>query len=367
MFKKNPNCQFSVVDIPISFVLYTLLLLVIFSLVFTVFIFPHTFFPEKYFYDAGKITSLATSIHNLQPFSSYANTGRFYNLFGLENVVTFQKICTLFFLLYLSTTAKSLFYAFICVLVLSPCLIFFVLPTKDILVGVFFLSLVLFKRCNNNVLIAIITAFLSCYALFFRVYFFAIGLVFISKFIFEWVNRFIDRKTIFIILIIMSAIVFMIFKSEILTILSYLVNLRNNLSEYRLGDSDAQSAFINYDYSKYVIMNFIFNYIVSAFNLLFPLVFYFSLKSLFLCIINFVTFTLAIIQIRSLSSKQRTFSWLFFSHFFVSIIFEPDLGSYLRHQSIFMPIIIFPLIDASRFKQFVSISPSNALNSSAAI
>ena len=117
----------------------------------------------------------------------------------------------------------------------------------------------------------------------------------------------------------------------------------------------------------YIVVNFVLNYIVSALYLLFPLIFYFSLKSLFLCVINFVTFTLAIMQIRSSSSKQRTLAWLFLSHFFVSIIFEPDLGSYLRHQSIFMLIIFFPLIDTSRFKQFISISPSSALKSSASL
>lgn len=333
-----------------------------FCMAFFAIYFSQMFYSEKYFFDANHISRLAELPYALQLFSPFENTSLVYHFFGLNNVVFFQKISLLLFFIYLLITARDVICALIFTVLFSPCMIYLSIPTKEIIVGLFFVALVFFQNSSNRLFVGVISVFLFSYALLFRNYYCIIGLIFITRYLIAFLNELFEKKIILILGSLVTFFVFLVFKHQVLGILDRLVNIRNHLSLFRMGSDSAMSAFVNHDYTNYTTINFLMNYIVSAFHMLFPWVFYLNFKSLVLFILNLVTFNLCYLQLRSSSFKQRALAWLFLSHFFTSVIFEPDLGSYIRHQSVFMFVIIFPLIDNDRFRQFFSLRLNKLIN-----
>ena len=85
----------------------------------------------------------------------------------------------------------------------------------------------------------------------------------------------------------------------------------------------------------YIPTNFIeaiINYIYISSIIFFPIIYFYSIKEIFLTIINyFIIKYLLMIRTIKTTYKTNILYALFYSHLFVLIIFEPDLGSYLRH------------------------------------
>jgi hypothetical protein len=81
------------------------------------------------------------------------------------------------------------------------------------------------------------------------------------------------------------------------------------------------------------IFNFIINYFYAIFRLNFAFILSPKPQELFLALNLGVYFFLTLIGIRAADARVRLPTLLFVAHFGVMMLFEPDLGSYLRHTS----------------------------------
>lgn len=94
----------------------------------------------------------------------------------------------------------------------------------------------------------------------------------------------------------------------------------------------ARTAFLNY-LPPNNLPNFLVDYIYAALRLNFAPLFNFGIKELFLSFNVLAFLALAIVGMRATDERVRLPALLYISHFLVSILFEPDLSSYLRHSS----------------------------------
>jgi hypothetical protein len=81
------------------------------------------------------------------------------------------------------------------------------------------------------------------------------------------------------------------------------------------------------------LLNFLLNYMYAFLVCVFPLLIDRTPKELILIIFNLACAFLLVVGLRSKNQAACSLSRLFLAHFIVLLLFEPDLGSYLRHLS----------------------------------
>jgi hypothetical protein len=81
------------------------------------------------------------------------------------------------------------------------------------------------------------------------------------------------------------------------------------------------------------LLNFLLNYMYAFLVCVFPLLIDRTPKELILIIFNLACAFLLVVGLRSKNHAACSLSRLFLAHFIVLLLFEPDLGSYLRHLS----------------------------------
>ena len=82
------------------------------------------------------------------------------------------------------------------------------------------------------------------------------------------------------------------------------------------------------------LVEFIYNYFYVSSIMILPILKFFSIKELFLLTLNIISLRILFLSFKIIDQiKVRFFISLFLSHLLVLFLFEPDLGSYLRHSS----------------------------------
>lgn len=98
-----------------------------------------------------------------------------------------------------------------------------------------------------------------------------------------------------------------------------------------INPESAKTAFFNWD-QAYSAVSFFTNYVYALLRLQLPILFQPNIKTLFLQFIVVAVWALVILGYRKGDRTTRMLLTLFASHQLVITLFEPDLGSYLRHS-----------------------------------
>jgi hypothetical protein len=125
-------------------------------------------------------------------------------------------------------------------------------------------------------------------------------------------------------------------------VLLELNEVRDVLNALVVLNHSANTAFLNPDHGVGAGA-FLVNYFYAAVRLNFPVIFNIRAQEIFLTLFSLSWFLLIMAGIRSGEPVARFVACLILAHLLVEWIFEPDLGSYLRHVSSII-VLIIPLL-----------------------
>ncbi|REE79664.1 hypothetical protein [Pantoea ananatis] len=287
--------------------------------------------PAKLSIDAIKVSQYLDNPLFLD--GSFRTTGAFLYSFGEFFAFFITWITGLLFIGIVATVSKNLIGICLALYLIVPCLALnLVWPAKEtiviimsILVYSLYNTLLVRKNMRFSFVLGVVILYFL-YSYFFRMYYFLIiafylGICFIH----------LKLKLNLLLSLMIMVLVFAFLPNEFHAISQGQRDISNAYAQ--LIGSDNRTAFTN-PVSAEGGLNYIYNFFWAMLHLLLPVLFFHSINEFVLLSYN-ILFVYAIY--RSLSycpyhNKNNIFmSLLFISHYYVQVLFEPDLGSYLRH------------------------------------
>ncbi|MGH7076096.1 MAG: hypothetical protein ACREFD_18140 [Stellaceae bacterium] len=268
------------------------------------------------------------------------------NLFGyggLTVIVIAISAVIVWNLVTIPERTETFFYALLIVIAAAP--LWMVRPQKEILVVILTgASLLVLKLVPLRALqMAIICALYVLYAdLAGRIYYYLIPLAFI---LFA-AGSFSGGRTR--IVLVLGVIAGLLLAPH--SLIAKLNEVRNALDLFVVREHLVHTAWLN-PLSGNSVFDFLGNYFYAAVRINFPILFHIRAQETFLTIFSIAWLRLLVAGFRSSNPIARMAACLIAAHMTVEFIFEPDLGSYLRHISSTVPLIL-PLLAALDAEQF---------------
>lgn len=284
--------------------------------------------------DAGRVAELSDGANFLD--GSYAAVAFLYGLVPgplLSPFTYFVGICFMLVTMRgLRTNVHALIIAILCIAPASLAIDEF---QKDLILAIFIItaSVAITSQRSSFIKIVVIFSIYLVYAQFFRAYFILIILIFMAIFFYRSVPIYVKLLVIAVALIILVNV-----PTNVLVELQGARDMVNGTRLARNGLAGARTAFFN-PYPIDGLLNFSLNYCYSIIRLNLPFLFDQSLNELFL-FVNVVIYISGVWWAYSGGSKAaRLAATLLVSHMLVLFMFEPDLGSYIRHLSTALPYL----------------------------
>jgi len=262
---------------------------------------------------------------------------------GYKNANILNFFISLFYLNFCIYNNKYIPFQFFWILVLSASIVLFLrIPHKEIvLIFSYFLIYLNYQYFGKKekITLILLILFVLLYGYFARTYFLLIAFFYFTLFIFFNISK-IQRFYFSILSII-------IFFTIPLEYLNELQSHRDTASNYRIINSSwdgFRTSFINpLEITSHT--NFIINYIYAFIRLNFPIFFDLTFKEIFHTIIIVGSFYIFFFKKINYQLSNYNFvnniKLLMLAHFMVLWLFEPDLGSYLRHLLSYYPLLLF--------------------------
>lgn len=320
------------------------------------------FLPEKYFYDSNTILSYFNYRGPLISFDSYLNTARFYKLFGFEHFPSnlfaglFNYILFFFFIIKIIRITNSRISDLLFIFMLTwniPVSIYLGQFSKEIVslivIGIQLLLIHYKVRYYKTLIILLILI----YGILFREYW--IIIIYFTLILYLVFNKGIDiNKKVFLKIGKVSSFllfysgVFILFLAVTYILNRYLTDARTLVNVDRLNSADAvtiiQNTFINTNFITDML-----NWLIGWLQLLFPFNLFFvssysSLLFMIWNIINIFVFIYIFKKTRSYMIKNKEISWSLawvISFSLVQGMFEPDYGSYFKHEISILPYFLY--------------------------
>lgn len=206
---------------------------------------------------------------------------------------------------------------------------------KDLILVVFIMLASLIMTSDRSTLtkVLVISVLYLAYAQFFRFYFILVLALFLAIFFF--------RSLPLIGKILLVGVTLIVIVNVPLSVWVELQGARDMVNGARLarnGLAGARTAFFN-PFPIDGLTNFLLNYLYAMLRLNLPFLFNQGPNELFL-FINVVIYVSAVWwSYRHGSKTARMAATLILSHMLVLFLFEPDLGSYIRHLSTTLPYL----------------------------
>lgn len=323
--------------------------------------------PEKYFKDSSFILTLmdgnyvADKTYNMTAF--IFDKINFLKFYSLQQWSIFFAVIFNFIIVYILYKSKKnyklsqYFFIYASTILLN---IYVFNLSKDIIQFCVFLLIYLIlinpKMNNQNKLISILTI-LVLEAFMYRIYYGIMAFVLLTIYIIYLVfirNRNLNKNNIIKIIFLCLFFFFMeVFFISLISKENYntIILARSNINMYREFDTNAATIIneplgINDTFSK-----FIGNYSLNFLRIAFPIELFFK----GIIYIPFVFYQLYIIYVfiktlKKINDKNILLVATFLSYFMISVIFEPDFGSFIRHESA-MALILIALSNESISKK----------------
>lgn len=348
--RRNRNLQRRRKGLAINRLRWTTFLILGIAYLALLYVGPEMFLPTQA-NDAQSVAALSSSADEVNSFDGYAAMAFIYSVTSSWSRYLILIGVALAFLYaatrYIQTLPQAMAVGFLSV---APMLLFLCFFVKDTMYLPFMvLALAVFQNVRSTLWAVVIGAVLMClYAVIFRQYFLLIALAFVAIVIFRksnWLARFLIVISIPIILLAIPVDIYV-----------YLQEQRDIVNAGRIGFSGAgnRTAFIN-PLAATGLESFLYNYGYAVLRLNLPIIFGSGLKE---AAMMAQILLLALLVGLGLSSKDPRVwrpTTLFLAHFMVLMLFEPDLGSYLRHIMTSMPL----LAPAVALMQLRSVRPSS--------
>ena len=307
--------------------------------------------PNKFFFDEKTIINGIGKTTKFYPNDSYANTSYFFSAFSLNEwkkiIAVFSFLIMMVFICFSTSVKRLLFTTFYTVCITH----FFLQLSKEfIVIFIHTLSLVIFFVCflfHQNkkqtwidyIPLFFISIIYFFYIHYFRSYYLIALLVAAGLLLLKYTN-----KEFAFTLITLVVLYFLFFSHE--HSIDKIDGIRDVLNQHRHNSNTALSMFTNLFPAKGII-NFFINYCYAFLRLFFPVFFYYSVKSVFLTLFNLLLLILikdCVYSIKQNKDKNIIFPYfcicLLAGHWLTQILFEPDLGSYLRHLSSYCLLLL---------------------------
>lgn len=277
--------------------------------------------------DAETVAFLSETVDEVGLFDSYGATAFIYGSLPEVARVALEGLVAIGFIFILLRSIRGMsalvLASFLC---MSPIILFLSFFTKETILLVFLIAAYLSVRYSHNNMQRFLKvgAIYLVYGLLFRQYYLLITLMLGYLLMLRSASG-ASR----IIIVALTAGALFAAPHEVYRALN---DARDAVNYTRMGFGDEanRSAFMNLVESQGPI-SFLINYTYAAARLNLPLIFFIGIKELFLMVNVFSYFFLAGIGLYGGDEKTKFASLLFISHVAVLTLFEPDLGSYLRH------------------------------------
>lgn len=359
-----------------TFILCSLIFLI--SIVIT--IFKYNILPAKYFYDSNKIVDIMMGIGESDSgFDFAANFYKCIDIFRIHElelvingkivvvsamlqwglILSFVGTTLVFFLLIKRRNYTLLEYMFLYAsMVLLNIYVFNI--SKDFIQFLFILLLYIILISNkftNIIKIFLMGLVLSYVAFNFRIYYgimalFIVNLYGIYMLFFK--NRCLNIKNL-IIFVLLSFLVFFVevFLIGIISSSSYdeIMYARSSVNDLREGSMDAATMITEPFGDNTNIFIFSINYIVDFIRMMFPLELLLKNVKYVVFVIYqlFITYNLIRLWKRMQGNNKQVLLFIvIFSFEMMSVIFEPDFGSFVKHQSA-MTLLFLEMVISNKF------------------
>lgn len=335
--------------------LFLVIILIILENIF-VKTFIYNILPSKYFYDALVILSGVTGNLNLDTSYMYAiNIFKKINILGLDTLKYWGYYISIFILpilIYIVSKKNKYHYKqYIFLLASFTLLDIYVLGlSKDVIQFVYFLILYLIlanQKMSNSHKLILACIVLLYEALHFRIYYSIMAMLMVTiYFIYIYFirNQKINKKSIIKIMLISLILFFIeVFIVQIINFNNYnaILNARNSVNVNRIGSTDASTIIndlLGFNKNYFIFMG---NYLINIIRLVFPLELITKgyLQIIFMIYQMFITINL-IKSCKEINDNNVLWIITVISFIMISTIFEPDFGSFVRHESTLFLILL---------------------------
>lgn len=328
-----------------------------------------TFLPPKYFYDSSRMLSMSTGSNSMQAWGdAYEIVADVFRKINLLNFNSLEDWA--FFLAFIFGIALIFMFSRIdepdelqciftlCSIGLLNVYIFNI--SKDIIqYGIFFLiySVIINKRLNKPIKLALITYIFYWESTFFRSYYILMGALFIILYcIFNFIkkrNKPINKLMLLnIFFVIFFSMFLLIFFSQFISYEDYetLINIRHTATNEGATSSIRNIFDDNGNLGLYMV-----NYVINAVRMMIPVelltngVYYLPFVVYQVFILYYLV--LAIKKVNKNTDDNIIFALCAFGgYLLVSFTFEPDFGSFVRHEAATFPILHLMVLNKSNYR-----------------
>ena len=361
---KDYNKKSSIIKSNIS-----IILLSIFPFTAFVKFIQFNFLPDKFFYDGNHILSIMQQdyLYFIQS-DSYNNTALLFksiNIFNFDSLLEWSILISFFadvYLLLFLSNKKILnlrqIISLYCMLGLLNIYVFNL--SKDIIQFTVFVIIgaVLGSSRKKQVKIVFVSIILFAESILYRSYYILTALFFIAisviipHIIKNEKQKISNFKKIFILAaLLFAALHIFLDVSQILLPDEYneLILIRHKLTARRVGDSDAQTLIVNLIEDNGNHFLFVINYFINAIRIMLPIellprgLYYFP----FFIFQILCTFSLleCIAKFNKLSENTRLAFYIMCAYYLVAFLFEPDFGSFVRHEAATFPVLYYLVVE----------------------
>lgn len=325
-------------------------------------LFMYDALPQKYFYDANHILNVMNNVGLTDKAYTYtANMFNFFNMFGFSTIEEWGYLISIIFLpiLIFEIAKKKKFNNFELIFIISSIglLNIYVFGlSKDVIQFIYFLAIFFVLKSNklsNLKKIILICIILLYEALNFRVYYAIMAMLVVTIYYIYLIfidGRKISKKTFKkIILIAFFAFFLETFVVQLISSENYesILNARYSVNIFRQDGTDSNTLINDLLGRNTNYFIFIGNYFINAIRLMFPIELFLKgpKQGIFVIYQIFVSFCL-IKACRKINKENCLWIITVISFFMISFIFEPDFGSFVRHETT-MFLILLEVINIS--------------------
>ena len=319
-------------------------------------VFAHQFLPEKYYYDAVLI---ATDPYNQKGFiNSYPVAMMLYDPVFLNNlpypILAIFQLLIIFYCFYRMSIPKNFTKLYLSNILIWSALIalsiYISMPSKEFINILFiFLIAFIFKsiQLRQKIKITIILVLFVLFGLWYRIYFIMIPVLAVTSFLVFRLK--IRKKIITSIFVSLIAAIFMSVSYAVVSGEYMSESTREELNEKRKGRQDSQTLILSPVKTNnaigeavgimygYVTVNLPFQSLIKFYYK--PQVILFSIWQILLFYVLIIKFNKAREESTSAYDERLWLFHIVFSYFVIQGVFEPDLGSSIRHKFGVLPII----------------------------
>lgn len=332
-------------------------LLLIFPIAIIVKIAQQIILPDKYFYDSQKILMIMNgSISADKSYLVTADLFNFINIFKFDSLIEWSILLAFIFniiVFYILLTRHKKYtftqYVFIYASIVLLNIYVFNLSKDIIQFIVFFIisNIIVNRKMSNFSKIITIALIMVIEALTYRIYYGIMAMILFSIYGIYLVfikNKVVNKKNILKIIIISILLFFLeLFIISLVSQNSYnsIVNARNSVNQYREDGTDANTMITEILGENTNFVKFVGNYIINFFRMMFPIELLFKgIKYIPFILYQIYISYIFLKNAKKISTNNIVILATYLSFFMVSAIFEPDFGSFIRHETTAILIII---------------------------